>query len=108
MDLAIREQVIGEQLHLYVSGEVDTYTAPKLKEVLHPAISEQDVVVHLEEVEYMDSTGLGVFVGALKIATRNEKELSLVGVTDRVNRLFELTGLHKLLSINSNVRGGTQ
>lgn len=108
MDLSIREQVIEEQLHLYVSGEVDTYTAPKLKEVLHPAITVQDVVVHLDEVEYMDSTGLGVFVGALKIATRNEKELSLVGVTERVNRLFELTGLHKLLSINSNVRGGTQ
>lgn len=108
MELTIREQLIGEELHLYVSGEVDTYTAPKLKEVLHRAITGQDVTLHLDEVEYMDSTGLGVFVGALKISKRNGYHLRLVGVSDRVYRLFEITGLDRLLVINTNVRGGAQ
>ena len=50
-----------------VKGEVDVYTASKLREKLIELVSDgsYDIVVNLEEVEFLDSTGLGVLVGVL-------------------------------------------
>jgi len=56
----------------------------------------------------MDSTGLGVFVGALKAAKKNGTSFTLVGVSERIRRLFEITGLSSIITIDSGVRGGTQ
>ncbi len=64
------------------------------------------VVVDLEQVNYMDSTGLGVFISALKSTKEFDSELRLVALQDRVQRLFEITGLDSVLNIDSTVRGG--
>lgn len=92
-----------EAVHrLLVEGEVDAYTAPKLKEALIP-LTEQEgdrIYVDLSAVSYMDSTGLGVFVGAYKSAKANGSVLQLEHLTDRVARLFEITGLSDVMNIN--------
>lgn len=93
-----------------LSGEIDAYTAPKLKETLLPLTQvEQAVVkVDLEGVSYMDSTGLGVFISALKSTKEYDSQLTLVKMNDRVYRLFEITGLTDIIDIetDSTVRGG--
>jgi anti-anti-sigma regulatory factor len=43
----------------------------------------------LSSREYHDLTGLGLFVGTLKALNQNDKELYILGVTDRISRLFE-------------------
>ncbi|CAA3915857.1 anti-sigma F factor antagonist (spoIIAA-2); anti sigma b factor antagonist RsbV [Staphylococcus aureus] len=48
----------------------------------------------------MDSTGLGLFVGTLKALNQNDKELYILGVSDRIGRLFEITGLKDLMHVN--------
>ena len=108
MDLTIRTEQLEGQTHLYIVGEIDTYTAPKLRQELVPAVEANDVVVHLDEIHYMDSTGLGVFVGALKASKKNGTAFTLVGVSERIRRLFEITGLSSIITIDSGVRGGTQ
>ncbi|WP_114572060.1 STAS domain-containing protein [Exiguobacterium flavidum] len=108
MDLNIRQEQLEGQTHIYVAGEIDTYTAPKLRQELVPAVEAGDVVVHLDEVHYMDSTGLGVFVGALKAAKKNETSFTLIGVSERIRRLFEITGLSSIITIDNGVRGGAQ
>jgi anti-sigma B factor antagonist len=47
----------------------------------------------------MDSTGLGLFVGTLKALNQNDKELYILGVSDRIGRLFEITGLKDLMML---------
>ena len=54
----------------------------------------------------MDSTGLGVFIGALKSTKEYESEMRLVSMQDRVRRLFEITGLDSIMNIDTTVRGG--
>ncbi|HHT6119850.1 TPA: anti sigma b factor antagonist RsbV, partial [Listeria monocytogenes] len=60
--------------------------------------------IDLTEVSYMDSTGLGVFVGAFKSLRQRQRELVLFGLSDRLFRLFEITGLSDIIEIK-NVEG---
>ena len=50
-----------------VGGEIDIYTAPRLRELLIDLVSKNSyqLVVNLEKVGFLDSTGLGVLVGGL-------------------------------------------
>ncbi|MDN6232635.1 MAG: anti-sigma factor antagonist, partial [Staphylococcus simulans] len=59
-----------------------------------------DVYVNLTNVSYMDSTGLGLFVGTLKALNQNDKELYIICASERISRLFEITGLSDLMHVN--------
>ncbi|GAA0311439.1 anti-sigma B factor antagonist [Gracilibacillus halotolerans] len=108
MNLEIERLDNGETKILKVNGEVDVYTAPQLKEALVPLTKQEGakVIVDLENVTYMDSTGLGVFIGALKSTKEYNSEMRLVSMHDRVRRLFEITGLDSIMNIDTTVRGG--
>ncbi|WP_070121636.1 STAS domain-containing protein [Bacillus marinisedimentorum] len=94
--------------HVTVSGEVDAYTAPELRETITPLTKNEgiNIVIDLAGVSYMDSTGLGVFIGLLKSVRANNGTLTLTGMSDRVTRLFEITGLNEVMEIDPAVRGG--
>src|SRR2546423_4848701 len=68
MDLSIETENVGDAVVLHVAGEVDVFTAPQLREALVGAIEQgsRDVVVDLQGVDFLDSTGLGVLVAGLK------------------------------------------
>ncbi|MBC1475489.1 STAS domain-containing protein [Listeria grandensis] len=89
-----------------VGGEIDAYTAPKLKEGLSQFMDQENVKLQIDlaDVSYMDSTGLGVFVGLFKNLRARNSELELVGLSDRIFRLFEITGLTDIIEIK-NVEG---
>jgi anti-sigma B factor antagonist len=93
-----------------VAGEIDAYTAPKLREALLPLAEEPnpDLIVNLKDVSYMDSTGLGVFVGLLKKIRKNDGHLNLVELSERLERLFSITGLNDIIDISSKSEGGVQ
>lgn len=99
-----------EYTKLEIAGEIDAYTAPVLREKTEP-LSKQDnmkVVADLSEVSYMDSTGIGVFVGLFKGIKANGGHLQLVGLSDRLKRLFDITGLADIMDINPEVKGGME
>ncbi|KKB38210.1 anti-sigma factor antagonist [Bacillus thermotolerans] len=91
-----------------VAGEIDAYTAPKLRETVTPHAEQENakLVIDLSEVEYMDSTGLGVFVGLFKSLNAKGGSLQLVGLSERLQRLFDITGLADIMNINTEVEGG--
>ncbi|WP_017729380.1 STAS domain-containing protein [Halalkalibacterium ligniniphilum] len=104
MNLDIRQEQKGEAEYLFLIGEIDAYTAPKLRDHLIPLITEskgRQVIVDLSDVQYIDSTGLGIFIGALKAAHTHESTLKLVGVTERVQRLFKITGLDEVMDMDN-------
>ncbi|KZZ85213.1 MULTISPECIES: anti-sigma factor antagonist [Bacillaceae] len=110
MNLKTTIENMEQMTKVTVSGEIDAYTAPKLREELLP-LAEQtkpQLVISLRDVSYMDSTGLGVFVGLLKTVRKNEGELRLVELSDRLERLFTITGLNDIIDISSKAEGGVQ
>lgn len=100
----------GEDLiRVWVSGEIDAYTAPKLREKLFPLVEEKvSMSVDLSGVSYMDSTGLGVFVGIFKNVRSKQGDFEIVGLSNRLQRLFEITGLAEIIHITSETKGGVQ
>lgn len=102
MNFNIESQEYDKHYDVTVSGELDVATVPELEKVLVPIRQEgtHDIHVNLENLTYMDSTGLGLFVGTLKSLNQNNKELYILGVNDRIKRLFEITGLSDLMHVN--------
>ena len=110
MNITIDVKETESKLAIKVNGEIDAYTAPQLREKLFPLSEKEGVkmVVDLSEVNYMDSTGLGVFVGVFKNVRAHDGEFKIVGVSERLQRLFEITGLADIIDINSQIEGGVQ
>ncbi|MFB4165181.1 STAS domain-containing protein [Alteribacillus sp. JSM 102045] len=102
MNLDIRTEEKNGLNLLYVGGEVDAYTAPQLRDALLPLTENEGakVIVDLSEVDYIDSTGLGIFIGALKSSNSNNSTLKLTGLNPRVKRLFSITGLDEVMDID--------
>jgi anti-sigma B factor antagonist len=80
---------------LRIAGELDLYTAPQLRERVIKLLDDgvRHIVADLREVDFLDSTGLGALVGSLKRLREQDGSLTLVIGTDRILKLFRITGL---------------
>ncbi|MGP4074040.1 STAS domain-containing protein [Piscibacillus sp. B03] len=108
MNLYIEDYQEGQVTVIKLSGEIDAYTAPELKEKLLGYLQEEgaEVQVDLEKVSYMDSTGLGVFISGLKTSNEVNSSFTLVNLQENVYRLFNITGLNDVMNIENTIRGG--
>ena len=90
---------------LAVGGEVDVATAPRLREQLIGLVNQGShrIVVDLTAVDFLDSTGLGVLVGALKRVRTHDGDLALVCDEPRILKVFEITGLTKVFAMYADV-----
>ena len=88
-----------------VQGEIDIYTAPRLRELLIDLVStgSYQLVVNLDKVGFLDSTGLGVLVGGLKRVRAHDGSLDLVCTREQILNIFRITGLTKVFGIYQTV-----
>ena len=88
-----------------VRGEIDMYTAPRLRELLINLVSEDNyqLVVNLDKVGFLDSTGLGVLVGGLRRVRTHDGSLDLVCTQQRILETFRITGLTEVFGIYETV-----
>jgi anti-sigma B factor antagonist len=84
-----------------VEGEVDVATAPALRDELYRLIDQgaTEIVVDLSGMDFIDSTGLGVFVGALKRAREGGGGIELRGLKPAARKVFDITGLSSAFTI---------
>jgi len=96
---------IGDCAVLQVTGEVDVYTAPTLREQFQELAAKGAVhlIADLGRVDFIDSTGLGALVGGVKRLREAGGSLALVISTPRVLRIFQITGLTKALATQPSV-----
>ncbi len=101
MDLKIETEENDGAAVIRLQGEVDVYTAPKLKSTLIDLVDKGNfkVVVNLEQVDFMDSSGLGVLVGGLKRVRSHEGAIALVCTQENILKIFRITGLVKVFPI---------
>jgi anti-sigma B factor antagonist len=91
----------GGKWMIELKGEIDIYSAPELKKTLNRALDEKIDDMHLDcsELNYMDSTGLGVLIGVLKRIKENNKNIYLKNLKPNVMKLFKITGLDKIFIV---------
>jgi len=102
MDITKRAK--GEVIVLDISGEIDLYNAPEIKDIINKLIEEQkfNVIINLEKVSYIDSSGIGALISSLSILKKYQGGLKISNVYASVRKVFELTKLTSFFEIFDN------
>ncbi|MDQ6617924.1 MAG: STAS domain-containing protein [Actinomycetota bacterium] len=108
-DFALVVNRADEEANVVVSGELDMYTAPRLRQELVGLVAggARQVTVDLGAVNFVDSTALGVLVGGLKRLRQVDGDLTIKSPTPGTLKVLELTGLTKIFTVTSNHNGAT-
>ena len=102
MDIKVHvRQSEGDAYVVELAGEIDVYTSPKVKDAITELIDQghYNLVINLEKVRYIDSTGLGVLIGGLKRVREHGGSVSLVCTNPQIKKIFDITGLVKIFGI---------
>ena len=104
MDLTLATREEDGRAIVAVGGEIDVYTAPKLRDQITDLVGHgsYNIVIDLEAVEFLDSTGLGVLVGGLKKVRAHDGSLELICSQERLLKIFRITGLAKVFVIHDS------
>jgi anti-sigma B factor antagonist len=103
-DLKIDTRMVDGKPVLDLTGEVDSYNSPKLREKMVSLIDEgnAELVVNMTGVDYIDSTGLGTLVGGLKRASEKNGSIRIICPNEQIYKVFNITGLVKVFPIFDN------
>jgi anti-sigma B factor antagonist len=104
VDLSLETRHEGGHTIIEVGGEIDVYTAPKLRDKITELVGngEYHLVIDMEKVDFLDSTGLGVLVGGLKKVRAHDGSMRLICNQERLLKIFRITGLAKVFAIHSS------
>ncbi|MFA4996045.1 MAG: STAS domain-containing protein [Patescibacteria group bacterium] len=88
-----------------LEGEVDIYTSPQLKQQIMDTMKEDGVnlIVDLNKVDYLDTTGLGVMLSSLRRIREQDGNLALACSSPRILNVFNYTDLNKTFDIYATV-----
>ena len=102
MAFAIEDRPVDADTHVVaVTGEIDLFTAPEFKQRVSAPIDEgrTHVVVDLTETTFIDSSSLGVLIGAHRRLRRLDGRLVIVCSNDAIVKTFRITGLDGVFTI---------
>ena len=87
---------------LEITGEIDIYTSPNLRETLRSILDEKiaDIRLDCKNLDYIDSTGLGVLIGVLKKLKNENKNIIIVNPKENISKLLKITGLDKIFAMD--------
>ncbi len=99
--MEINRKEVGDVVVLEINGEIDLYNAPEIKEKIKNEIDsgKVNVVINLEKVSYIDSSGIGVLISSLSNLKKVGGGLKLANVYASVRKVFELTKLTSFFDI---------
>lgn len=100
-ELDIRIMRKGGVAVVGLCGDVDKYTCLRLRRTILDLVEngERQIVIGMENVEYIDSSGLGSLVGGYLSVSRQNGELAISGASPRVRKALAVTGLSSLIPL---------
>jgi anti-sigma B factor antagonist len=104
VDLSLETRQEDGNTIIEVGGEIDVYTAPKLRDKITELVGNgnYNLVIDMEKVDFLDSTGLGVLVGGLKKVRAHDGSMHLICNQERLLKIFRITGLAKVFVIHGS------
>ena len=104
MDIEISKK--GRALVVKIDGEIDHHSAERVKDRIDSDFrrtNAKHILLNFERVRFMDSAGIGMIIGRYKLAQKEGGELAMVNISPETERIFELSGLHKIIKTFQNV-----
>ncbi len=108
MDIQTRTN--GDIIILDINGEIDLYNAPEIKKNIKTQIDngKHNIIVNLDKVSYIDSSGIGVLISSLSQLKKVGGGLKIINVYASVKKVFELTKLTSFFDIYENEQDAVQ
>ncbi|GAA1764091.1 anti-sigma factor antagonist [Nonomuraea wenchangensis] len=105
MKLRLARHALGDAVVVAVEGELDLFTAPFLRDEVRDAIKQDSakLVLDLQQLSFMDSSGLSVLIEAWRLATGEGGGVSLAAPQAPVARILRTTGLDRRIKVYSDV-----
>jgi anti-sigma B factor antagonist len=103
MDINVKRD--GARSIVYVSGDIDLYTSPQLRETvldLFQKRNQERVILNLKDVHYIDSSGIASLVEGLQEAKKTKARFILVGLNEAPRHVLELTRLLNVFEVVGN------
>lgn len=99
MDISTKKE--GQLAVIELSGGLDAKEAPAVKKALQALLADGStkLVVDMEAVSFIDSSGLAALVSTLLAARKNQADVALCGLTPAVRSVLELTRLHRVFTV---------
>ena len=103
MDLTAQVKEMSGVPVISLAGEMDVHTSARLRDSVLVLLETgaRKIVINLDNIEYVDSTGLGTMVAVLKRMTEQDCKLCVVSANPLINKVFEITGLTRIFTIKS-------
>lgn len=95
----------GEILMMNIVGDVDASSSIELDTALQVAIDSKEgrILVDCTNLNYISSAGLGVFMSYIQDIKVNDIRMVICGLNEKVYNVFEILGLHQLLTIRTTI-----
>lgn len=100
---------LRDAVTVVVAGELDHFSAPQVRRQLDEIVNDPSIshlVLDLENLTFMDSSGIGVLLGRLRALQARGGMLSVKNMQPPIEKLFRLSGLDRVISIENGKRGG--
>lgn len=97
----VKSRKNGDQLIVYLSGEIDHCTAERLRGEIEALLGDARIrrlVLHFENVSFMDSSGVGMIIGRYKTMRERGGTVAACGLKPPVEKLFRMAGLHRIIA----------
>lgn len=108
MDLAVNWADNGRQMDVRLSGDLDATSSRNLKRTLETQIEQNRpsaVVIDCTGLNYIDSTGLGVLVSAMKKVHEHGGKIHITHLKPYLQKIFRVTGLTGIFLIEETENG---
>lgn len=102
MNPIVESKDVADNIHLVsLEGDIDFLVYPELKKQLLKLIESGKInmIVNLDKVNYIDSSGLGAITSAHLKVTSMGGNIKIVSPNADINKIFDITGLSKVVKI---------
>ena len=89
----------GAELTMALEGLLDTTTAPELDAALSGIDGVANLIIDMEKLDYISSSGLRVLLAARKKLEKVGCTMTIVKANENVREIFEMTGFNEILTI---------
>lgn len=105
LDIDISFNEIENMWVFALKGELDIFSSPNFKEKVVNAFESRnsDIMIDFENLEYVDSTGLGALISILRRLKENNNKIFIDNIKANIKKLFLITELDKLFIIRSEI-----
>ena len=109
--MMVKTEIQGRVLIAKLNGELDHVQSERLRAQIDAGYEKsvcKHIIFDMSDISFMDSSGIGVIIGRFKNAEKRGGQVVLAGMTDSISRLFEISGLAKIIKRGESVTAALQ